>query len=250
MSKFFPLFAIVILVLTGTNASYGQDKAESAKVAVPLITQLVKQKENGGWSGPLIDVLKKVGSQSDINFDMKVVPFKRAVAMTKEGAADFGVFMESPTRNKMAMPVLNLGDAVFVVVSLKGAPITSLDQLSNKLVARIRGGTAIKSLSAIPDMQFHFFNTHEDGMRLLLGNRVDALITADFRVLEAIERLKLSLDDFAPPIPIEKRELWLYWSWKSQLEFDTIRTIKQTPAVALDYLGTSPLFQYDLKNVH
>ncbi|MDV7338397.1 transporter substrate-binding domain-containing protein [Terasakiella sp. A23] len=242
MSKIINIFVIGLFLVGFSSESQAQDNAQSVKVAVPHISQLVKRSDTNGWHGPLIEALNKIESHAGLTFEKRVVPFKRAVAMTKEGAADFGVFMESPKRNQMAMPVLKIGDAVYVVVSLKETPITSLDQLSGKTIARIRGGAGIKSLSAIPDLHYHQFNKHEDGMRLLLGKRVDALVTADFRVLESIETLKLSIDSFAKTVPIEKRELWLYWSWKSKVDFNHIRTIKQTPDVQLDFTSGHGLF--------
>ena len=233
--------ALALGILMVYQYAYADDK--KAVIAVPIISQLVKQKTNGQWGGALIDVLKKVESKADIPFEMRVVPFKRAVMMTKNGNSDFGVFMESPKRNQMAMPVLKLGDAVYVLLTLKENKITSLDQLKGKSLARIRGGTEIKSLKAIPDIKYHLFNQHEDGIRLLKNGRVDVLLTADFRVLEAIERLNLSYDEIAPPLPVEARELWLYWSWKSNLDFGHVKKIKNGPSVAIEGFSSKTLFE-------
>jgi|GEM_PF-1891915 len=241
-------FCLGIFVLDAqTPAKAGQKRA---LVAVPLISQLVKKSAPGIWKGALIDVLHKVEAKSGIPFDLKVVPFKRAIMMTKEGASDFGVFLESPERNQIAMPILKLGEAIYVAVSMKSKKITSLDQLSGKILGKIRGGGTLKSLSALPDVNYHLFSTHDEGVRLLKRGRIDVLITADFRVLEAIDRLDLSYDDIAKPVPIEGRGLWLYWSWKSDLIFDSVRQIKQGPAVTIEGFGPTELYDIYNRRLH
>ncbi len=233
------------LIFTFTAFLAEPSHAESSKkivVAVPLISQLVKKEADGQWHGPLISVLQSLEKKADMTFEKRVLPFKRAVAMTKEGQADFGVFMESPKRNKMALPVKKLGEAIYVIVSLRKNQITSLDQLEGKTVAQIRGGTEVKSLAPIKNLQYHRFNKHEDGIRLLKSGRVDALLTADFRILEAIERLKLSYNEIARPVPVEGRGLWLYWSWRSSLDFKYVKRLKETPEITIEGLDPGALF--------
>ena len=241
---FLSIYLLAISFLGLGNGPAFADKSETAIVAVPQISQLVKKDKRGGWTGPLIRVLRQVEKTSDATFDLRVVPFKRAVVMVKEGSADFGVFMESSKRNQLAMPIAKLGDAVYVVVTLKENRISSLDQLAGKTVGRIRGGTDVKALKHISGMKYHLFNRHEDGVRLLKSKRVDALLTADFRILEAIDRLNLSYDEIARPVPVEGRGLWLYWSWKSDLDFQNVKNIKAGPDVTIE--GMNPVVLFDL----
>lgn len=211
-------------------------------VAVPLISQLVQKNQAGQWQGALIDVLKKVEQKSSLEFDYKVVPFKRAVMMTKKGVSDFGVFLESPERNQMALPIVKLGESLYVAVSLKSNKVSSLHQLSGKVLGRIRGGSELKSLKVLPSLKYHYFNTHEEGLKLLTHGRIDVLITTDFRILEAVERLHLSYDDIARPVPIEGRGLWLYWSWKSAMDFNEVRKIKDGPGFMIEGFMPRQLF--------
>ncbi|WP_167730553.1 transporter substrate-binding domain-containing protein [Terasakiella sp. SH-1] len=238
-------FSFLLLTLMFLALSFSsQANSNGPVVAVPIIAQLVKKDESSRqWSGPLIDVLKSVEQQAGVHFQLRFVPFKRAVVMTKEGESDFGVFMESPKRNKMAMPIVKLGDAIFVVVSLKDKPITNLTELDGKVLGRIRGGTDVKSLTAVPNLKYHYFNNHEDGVRLLKVGRIDALLTADFRVLDAIEKFGLSYDEIARPLEVEPRGLWLYWSWESKQDFNLVRTIKKLPALSISNMGTVNLYE-------
>jgi ABC-type amino acid transport substrate-binding protein len=219
------------------------------KIAVPHLSQLVQKNADNQWGGPLIDLLNEMSRTSGYQMDVHVVPFKRAVIMTNEGAADFGIFMESPIRNKTALPIHKLGNATFVIISLKDAPITHLSQLKGKTVARILGGTEIKSLAGIEDLTYYPFKSHAEGARLLLARRVDALLTADFRVIDAFDNLNLSPEDIAPPLSVEDRELWLYWSWKSDLDFKHVRRIKHdTPDNLLSKDSLSLLKDYVEQN--
>ncbi|SCA58246.1 exported hypothetical protein [Candidatus Terasakiella magnetica] len=229
-------------ILSNANAQ-ASTETQSPVVAVPIITQLVKKDEaQNKWTGPLIDLLGEVEKKAGTDLNLRLVPFKRAIAMTKEGEADFGVFMESPKRNKMAMPIMKLGEALFVIVSLKDSAITDLNQLEHKVVGRIRGGTDVKSLKALSNMKYHFFNNHEDGVRLLKAGRIDALLTADFRVLDAIENFGLSFKEIARPLSVEPRELWLYWSWESKQPFELVRNIKNLPALTFRGMDTGTLY--------
>jgi len=240
--RVFSASATLILGLMILSISaWADEKPQSALVAVPIISQLVKKQASGEWGGALIDVLRQAEKKSQIPFKLKIVPFKRAVMMTKQGQADFGVFLESPKRNQMAMPVLKLGQAMYVVVSLKKNKITSLDQLTGKTIGKIRGGNVLNTLSAIPDLKYYPFNTHDDGIRLLKGERIDAVITTNFRVTEAVEKSSLSYDEIAKPVPIEGRGLWLYWSLRSEIDFKHIKNLKYGGPVTIDGLMPNEL---------
>jgi len=233
--KFFTLLAFLSVSgwLTSPQAS---ETGRQIKVAVPVIAQLVEKQPDGTWTGPLIDLLKRAEREVGLPFHLRMVPFKRAVIMVENGATDFGVFLESPKRNKLGMPIVKLGTAHMVVVSLKDRAITSLADLRDKRVARVRGGTEIRTLNGVAGLEYYYFNNHQDGMNLLTFGRVDALVTADFRLLDALEKKLVSIADLAKPVLIEPRELWLYWSWQSDLSFHLIRRLKNSPNLNLDAL--------------
>lgn len=224
-SPFIGLFLSLSFLFAQALSQAGAE-TRPIKIAVPHLSQLVQKSADNTWHGPLIDLLDQMSKTTGYQMDVHVVPFKRAVAMTNKGATDFGIFMESPIRNQTALPIHKLGNATFVIISLKDNPITHISQLSGKTVARILGGTEIKSLSAVENLTYYPFKSHAEGARLLLGHRVDALLTADFRVIDAFYNLNLSPKDIAPPLSVEDRELWLYWSWKSDLNFKHVRRIK------------------------
>jgi len=234
-NKFFILLAF-LLACGGVKPVQASEPGRQVKVAVPIISQLVVKQEDGTWGGPLIDLLKRAEQEAGLPFHLRMVPFKRAVVMVENGATDFGVFLESPKRNKLGMPVVKLGDAHMVVVSLKDRAITSLADLKDKKVARVRGGTEIRTLNGVPGLEYYYFNTPQDGMNLLTFGRVDALVTADFRLLDALDKNLVSIADLAEPVLIEARELWLYWSWQSDLSFHLIRRLKNSPNLTLDAL--------------
>lgn len=227
-------FLLACAELTTAQAS---GTGRQIKVAVPIIPQLVEKQEDGTWAGPLIDLLKRAEQEVGLPFHLRMVPFKRAVVMVENGATDFGVFLESPKRNKLGMPIVKLGNAHMVVVSLKDRAITSLADLKDKKVARVRGGTEIRTLNGVPGLEYYYFNTPQDGVKLLTFGRVDALVTADFRLLDALDKKLVSIADLAEPVLIEPRELWLYWSWQSDLSFHLIRRLKNSPNLSLDALS-------------
>ncbi len=239
---FFYFVFIIFCALAIEHPSFAQEKKHSALIAVPHIAQLVQKQEDGKWGGPLIDVLNRLAAKSRLDFSVKVVPFKRAVVMTQDGVSDFGVFMESEKRDDIAIPVLQLGNAFYVIVSLADTPITRIDQLKGKTVGHIRGAVEVNTLSAVPDITYKLFNKHEDGVRMLKGKRIDALLTADFRVLEAIEQSHLQTHEIAKPVPVEPRALWLYWSWNSKLPFEEVRKLKKGPAASVEGLDPSVLY--------
>jgi len=218
----------------------GEDKGYAAPgqghidIAVPIISQLVKSDADGHWVGQLVDLLKRAEKEIGVPFHLRMVPFKRAALMVAEGGADFGIFMESPKRNETGMPIVKLGDANFVIVSLKDKPIRNLSDLKNKTVARIRGGTEIKSLKGVPGLKYYYFNNHDAGTRLLQYGRVDALVTPDFRLWDVLKKGVVNAAELAEPVSIEARELWLYWSWKSNLDFSLIRRLKRMPDLYLN----------------
>lgn len=246
---FFYMLLAVFCALTAGNPSFAQEKKHSALIAVPHIAQLVQKQADEKWGGPLIDVLNRLADKSQLDISVKVVPFKRAVVMTQDGISDFGVFMESEKRDEIAIPVLKLGDAYYVIVSLADTPITRMDQLKGKTVGQIHGGVNVNTLSAIPDIIYKQFNKHEDGVRMLKGKRIDALLTADFRVLEAIEQSHLQTHEIAKPLPVEAGALWLYWSWNSKLPFKEVQKLKEGPAASVEGLDPSVLFSiFNQKN--
>ncbi len=235
------MFLLCLFLSAPLRISAANPSQSYVEVAVPIISQLVHQDGAGKWQGPLIDLLKRAEQEIGIPFHLRMVPFKRAVVMVEEGDTDFGVFMESPKRNQLGMPIVKLGDAQYIIVSLKDKPIRSISELENKSVARIRGGAEIKSLKGVPGLKYYYFNNHNDGTRLLQYGRVDALVTADFRLLDAVDQNMVTFAELAEPVPLEPRELWLYWSWKSNLDFSLVRRLKSIPNLHLEPLDPAKL---------
>jgi hypothetical protein len=186
--------------------------ADQLKVAFPRLFGLIEMSESGTAIGPLALLLKDVELATDQKFSMTIHPFKRALRQVETGRADIGVFMRTPGRDKIATPLLKLGETRLLAISLKGQSLKPPNDFNKLSVASLRGGIKVPDFILSQSVSTIEFSNPVQGLKILHAGRFDAMIVPDFLLVGSLESLELSAVILSKPYVINNRSIWAYGS--------------------------------------
>ncbi|MDV7340397.1 transporter substrate-binding domain-containing protein [Terasakiella sp. A23] len=209
---------------------------------MPYIKNLLEKEPDGSWKGPLLNIFHKIEQQTGSKLIFSVLPFPRAVALTRDGKVDLGVFLESKKRNSYAIPITPISTSYFVIASLPKQEIKSAKDLANKKVGVSSKGVSSEIIARHPHGPVLKFKSHRDLMTALLAGKVDAILTPDFRFVEMVENRNLSFSQFAKPIKLSPQKLMLYASHRFALNTKDLVVFSQLTKLRLKGFGSDYLF--------
>ncbi|NVJ90548.1 MAG: transporter substrate-binding domain-containing protein [Methylocystaceae bacterium] len=232
----------LVLVFTALCTTVRANDTKEIMIVVPYIKNLLEKNSNSKWQGALLGTFKEIEQKTGLKIKFKVLPFARAVAMTENDEADLGIFIESPIRSKLAVPLAEISKVYFVVASLKKTDISSINDLKGKVVATASQSIGDTFIDKLPHRKTLHFNSHGDLIKPLLSGKVDAIFTPDFRLVEMMEKENLSYDILSKPIKLSERRLMLYGSHKFVENSPNVSKIKALHKLYLRGFGSDHLY--------
>jgi len=230
-----------------SSASAEHDRP-TIDVAVPYIKNLLEKKDDGQWDGPLLNVFKRIEEETKFDLKFKVLPFPRVVQMTQTNQTDLAIYIESPSRNMYATPVLEITKTFFVVASLRETGIKQVSDLIGKKVGIANKGATINLIHQFPHDEILKFDSHNSMLNALFAGKVDALVTPDFRFVEMVENASLSYDMFSKPFQLSSKRLMIYCSKKFEKNAEFIKKLKNIRQISLTDFGSNALFKHYTNN--
>jgi len=161
-----------------------------------------------------------------VQFKMQIMPLKRIIKEMNSSKSPLSLtFMSYKSkRAKKMMPAVELYRTPFVVISRKNNPISKVNDIKNKDVAMLLGGSGCPCLDeAIPYHRVRL-NHHSLGLKMLNRGRVDAVAGPSIRLYGLAEQLNLT-HILGTYLVYEWRTVWM---WKPIMNKDSERIM---PAV-------------------
>lgn len=237
---FFIIALFLVFTVFCTNAR--ADDPKEITVVVPYIKNLLEKGPNSEWQGALLETFKEIEQKTGLKIKFSVLPFARAIAMTESGESELGIFLESPARNKVAVPLAEISKAYYVIASLKKTGISSISDLEDKVVATAFKSVGNALINILPHRKTLHFKSHGDLIKPLLSGKVDAIFTPDFRLVEMMERENLSYAILSKPIKLSEQKLMLYGSHKFVENSPNVAKIKALHQLYLRGFGSDHLY--------
>lgn len=157
----------------------------------------------------LFRVLEKEDDAS-IKFDIQLMPLARVIHEVEKSRIDLTFISDHANRKNTMVYLLPMYKTPFVLFTRLNSDIESLDDIKNKHVSMLIGGSGCPCLSKdIPYKQVKV-SKHLQGLKMLLKNRVDAVSGPYIRLNELIKKLNIQTQ-LAKPIIYEWRTVSL-WS--------------------------------------
>jgi len=206
---------VLLLLLSISSSAFSLDplKIEIRTIGFPPYGIL----NDGVASGIYYDLANNLAEAVGLDASNTVAPYTRIRSGLKSGRADLSIMFKYSELNDYVVYVAPLPTLKTVVVGLKGSSFDSIQSLENKRIAYLRGGSFSEQIDDNPKIQKYRTTNFQQGVKMLLGGRVDAIIGPMEPILAAAAKSNLSNDLFGAPFVVAERTPWIQISKKSAL---------------------------------
>lgn len=205
------LILVLFTLLSLTKNSYG---AGEIHIGV-TDNQPWAYKHEGKLSGIYPELLRSLNAlnTSDAHYKVKILPLKRILKemQSENSPLAFAIMSHKPKRAEVMEPLIPIYTTPFVLVSRIDQPLNSIEDIKNKQVAMLVGGSGCPCLNSSLDYHRVRLNHHKQGLKMLMLNRVDAVAGPSTRLFELADTLGIE-SSLAEPVPYEWRTVWLWAS--------------------------------------
>ncbi len=227
---FFVRCVLSLVLVLGLNGNAVCESREQVQVRTISITPYGIQSE-GHSSGIYYDLANILAKESGYNAVNHIYPYVRIINELKSGQADFTIMFKYKELDEYVIYVAPLPPLKNVVIGLKGTQIDSVDDLKYKKLAYLRGAKfsdVIDNDITIKKLRTVDFN---QGMKMLKGRRVSAVIGPLEALLKAADANGISLSEFSSPLVVSQRTPWVQVSKKSQYRLNISQLTKYLEAI-------------------
>jgi len=200
-----PLLLKLMLVLFLSGPGYAAETAdESVQQPVSIVSYFIPGLVNKDKTGLMVDMLNRISEISDIEFDLQLVPAKRAQDSFKRGSI-FGYFPElAENRHEPSCRSANMMQKKIIVVTRADSPeITEISQLEGMRVGAVAGFSYGAEIVDNENIKIEYVRSDVANTRKLAAGRIDAIVGDSHSTVNAI--LENKLEDklrFDPDKPI------------------------------------------------
>lgn len=191
-------------------------RATSASLPIPVdvidIAPWGRPGRDGSANGVYAEIFRRLGELSGYKLDLRLTPIKRAVTEVGAGLAKATMMLERADLNNSAVVVGTVSTLELEVWLPAGSPIKSLDQLSGKVVATLRGPAYHEEIDSNNRIVKIAVNGAVQQLEMLRQGRVDGALGVRQNFLVAMNRLGLNGSSFAEPVWLGSRRVLLWIS--------------------------------------
>jgi len=168
--------------------------------------------EGAAFRGIMSEVIFELGRLSGLPVEVELLPFARLLVLIESGRAALTMAVRTPVLERVATPLARLGAEDIIIVTLKGLPVQSMQDLRGKQVAQLRYIDYLADSDADPSTTKYEINTYEQGVKMLLEGRFDAVIGLRTSLTYALARNPAAAGRIAPIYTVRSKELCVYLS--------------------------------------
>jgi len=148
------------------------------------------EKEDGKHQGLLVELAREFSDVLQEPISNRLRPYPRVLVDIEHGSSDLAVLFTSPHSKNIGHPLGLVIEAAVIAVSKKNhSVITSLDELGNERVAYVRGSKYGPAFDNHPTLNKTPVKDMNQGLRMLMRNHVDVVISADQSIFYSIDNL-------------------------------------------------------------
>lgn len=187
--------------------------------------------EQGHSSGIYYDLANTFAKESGYSAINHVYPYVRIIHELKSGQADLTIMFKYEELDEHVIYIAPLPSLKNVVIGLRGTKINAINDLKYKKLAYLRGARfsdVIDSDITIEKLHTVDFN---QGIKMLKGGRVSAVIGPLEALLKAADANDLSSSEFGRPLVVSQRTPWVQISKKSQSRVNIKTLTKQVETI-------------------
>lgn len=212
-----------LLVLGGTHTGFSRElHMQSGIFTIPPWGM---QDAEGNISGVTLDMLEAIGEQSDISFSHNYLPFKRMIELIKRGKVDISAFYrDDQIPSKTVLPIIFLHYDNVIAVGKKDRNLNNFEDLKGLSIAMPRGVHYLPRYDNEPTINKIFTSGHDNSVKLLLRNRVDAIAGSERAIEANLLKQGTSLSELGETYFIARHEVWVHVSTIS-VDKKTIKNI-------------------------
>ena len=217
------------------------------KIVVPAVSPWGFVNVENLPSGLLIDFQRELFQRAKVKFEAELRPYPRVLHDLASGGADLGVMFKSELAEQSGV---SLGHVVTMRIILitpaqSQKKIEKLDDLGGLRVGFIRGSKYGREFDEHPLIEHTSVTNVEQGLRMLVTDRIDALVATEQALLYGMYISGIPSDEFAVRLNLGATQADLYLSRYSQDEpwVDAVREALKT----MNEDGSSQRVFYDHK---
>jgi ABC-type amino acid transport substrate-binding protein len=172
--------------------------------------------------------LVEQNTSGDLRFSLQLLPLKRILAQMENAKFPTSLtFMSYKTgRAERMSPLVKVYRTPFIILSHADNPISSLENIANKDIAMLLGGSGCPCLGDETTYQRVRLSHHKMGLKMLEKKRVDGVAGPSIRLYELANQLNFR-NILAPPVTYEWRSVWMWGSKSKKTSADITEALKK-----------------------
>jgi ABC-type amino acid transport substrate-binding protein len=163
-----------------------------------------------GRPGMHHEIMLALAREAGLPVTLGSAVYVRLALGLKDGSTDLAVGVESPELEGLAQRVAPLHVFKFVVLTKKTADIRSVAQLKGKLLGVARGAFYDDAINKDDSIRKFGVADPFQGVRMLVLDRLDAVISSDYLLSYALKQSGVDLSQFNSPFAVNEKSYVLY----------------------------------------
>ncbi len=168
----------------------------------------------------------QLNSSKGFHIEHQISPYVRIIHELKNGQTDLTIMFKYKELEDYVTYITPLPSLKNVVIGLKGSQFDNIYSLEGKTIAYLRGAKFSDGVDHNRKITKILAKDFQQGISLLAGKRVDAIIGPMDPILAAAQLLNKPEDFFGQPLVVSERTPWIQISNRSEL-MSQITRLKQ-----------------------
>ncbi len=206
------VLGLLILLVLAPAVAGGSRAAEPLKVAVIEAPPFGMPGPDGKPTGAAVDMAVALGQRSGIAMEAILMPRARIQDAMADAQVDLAGMVGSPAADAIGHRLAPMQPLFTVVLSRPDAAVADVRGLEGKTLATLRSANYDPRLADNAAIRKQEVSSYANAINLLMAGRVDAVVGPDMGLYFEASKMGLPRASFAPPLVMNRLEVWLYLS--------------------------------------
>ena len=171
--------------------------------------------ENNTPQGIFYDIAKKIILDAGYTPEIQLLPYPRVLDNLASGRADMSILISNKAIEKTCDSIMPLAQVHSIIVGLKGHDFSELSSLQGKTVGVLRLAKYDRNFEKNTKIKKYEFNSYEQGLKMLLSKRFDAMAGTQISVYYTLAKQGYSHTLLGKPLIINSNSISIQYSKKS-----------------------------------